>query len=543
MGRFCGGAAGTTGRGATFRVTNPLTGAEMATEFQSATAGDLDRACWKAWEAFHALRDRPPADRAGLLESIGVRLLELGDALTSIACAETGLSAVKIVAERERAIANIRELAMRMRRGEWISPRIETGEPSRRPTPRPDLRSMWAGCGPALIIGCGPSPVLSGPAGTDAMCALAAGCPILCKSHPERAATDELVAWAIVQALESDGFHPATCALLHAGGQREGPVVERLVKHPCVRVIAMCGTREAVEAIGRLCAHRPDPAMLLATMGTTNPVFALSGAIAASRDDIADRLVSAVSSSSGQSCLRPGLLFLERGGDGEGLLQRMSAGFNTARPQPMVSRRARLRYGDRIDALARVSGVELVGGSVQAGHGATGGRPESGPVMVSPALLRTDLTVFKKSGLLHEHIPGPALLAVMCRDGAELVDGAGAVQASLAASLWLATKDAPTARRLVVALERRVGRLIFNGLSAGLEFSEAMVHGGPFPASAGSPGTGYGPDGPLRFMRPVCYQNAPDAFLPRELRAGNPLRLLRRLNGRAESPEAEAKAA
>lgn len=542
MGRFCGGSGGAATRGATFRVTNPLTGVDMPTEFESATAADLDRACWKAWEAFHALRDRPPADRANLLESIGVRLLELGDSLTSVACAETGLSAVKIVAERERAIANIRELALRTRRGDWISPRIETGEPSRRPTPRPDLRSMCSGMGPALIIGCGPSPILSGPAGTDAMCALAAGCPILCKSHPERAATDELVGWAIVQALESEGFHPATCALLHAGANREAPVVERLVKHPCVRIIAMQGTREAVEAVGRLCAHRPDPAPLLAIMGTTNPVFALSGAIAASRDDIADRLVSAVTSSSGQSCLRPGLLFLERGGDSEGLLQRLGAGFNACRPQPMISRRARRRFGERVDTLLRVSGVELVGGSVQAGHGAGAGAIENGPVMVSPVLMRADLPVFKKSGALHEHIPGPALLAVMCRDGAELVDGAGALQASLASSVWLATKDAPTARRLVVALERRVGRLIFNGLSPGLEFSEAMVHGGAFPAST-TLGAGYGPDAVLRFMRPICYQNAPDAFLPRELRAANPLRLMRRLNGRAESPEAEAQAA
>src|SRR5690606_31187169 len=120
---------------------------------------------------------------------------------------------------------------------------------------------------------------------------------------------------------------------------------------------------------------------------------------------------------------------------------------------------------------------------------------------------------------------------------------AGALQASLAASLWLATKDAPTARRLVVALERRVGRLIFNGLPAGLEFSEAMIHGGPFPATAGATGTGYGPDGPLRCMRPVCYQTAPDACLPRERRAGNPLRLSRRRNGRPESPEMDAAAA
>jgi NADP-dependent aldehyde dehydrogenase len=35
-----------------------------------------------------------------------------------------------------------------------------------------------------------------------------------------------------------------------------------------------------------------------------------------------------------------------------------------------------------------------------------------------------------------------------------------------------------------------------------------------------------------RFLRPVAYQNVPDALLPEPLRDANPLGLPRRLNGR-----------
>ncbi|MFG0283748.1 MAG: aldehyde dehydrogenase family protein [Phycisphaerales bacterium JB039] len=543
MGRFCGSATSPTGGAAIFRVTNPLTGAEMATEFQSISAGDLDRACWKAWEAFHAMRDRSHIDRAGLLDAIATRIAGLGDALTSIACAETGLSAVKVVGERERVVGNLHELAARLRAGAWLSAHIEPAEPSRRPTPKPDLRSMRIGLGPVLALGCGPAPLLTGPAGTDAACALAAGCPVICKSHPERAATDEMVAWAIVQALEAEGFHPATIALLHAGGAREGAIVERLVKHSCVRAVTMAGARESVEFVGRLCALRPDPIPLFAIIGSTNPVFALPGAVGASQEDLANRLFSAVTSTGGQSCLRPGLLFLERGGESEGLLQRLGVAFNAARPQPMVSRRARRRYGARLAEVMRLSGVDLIGGSVQADHGADPGGAETGPVMASCALLRTSLSVFKKSALLHEQISGPALVVIMCRDGAEMVEGAGALQGSLSGTIWLATRDAPTARRLTSALERRVGRIIFNGTSLGLEFTPASVHTGPFPAATRAELSAYGPDAPLRFLRPVCYQNAPDALLPRELRAANPLGVRRRRNGLIEPAPRPAEAA
>ena len=58
-----------------------------------------------------------------------------------------------------------------------------------------------------------------------------------------------------------------------------------------------------------------------------------------------------------------------------------------------------------------------------------------------------------------------------------------------------------------------------------------MVHGGPFPATSDGRSTSVGTAAILRFARPVCYQDFPDAVLPEALRRGNPLGIQRMLNG------------
>jgi 2,5-dioxopentanoate dehydrogenase len=45
-----------------------------------------------------------------------------------------------------------------------------------------------------------------------------------------------------------------------------------------------------------------------------------------------------------------------------------------------------------------------------------------------------------------------------------------------------------------------------------------MVHGGPFPATSDGRSTSVGTLAIERFLRPVCYQDFPDALLPSPLR-------------------------
>jgi NADP-dependent aldehyde dehydrogenase len=58
-----------------------------------------------------------------------------------------------------------------------------------------------------------------------------------------------------------------------------------------------------------------------------------------------------------------------------------------------------------------------------------------------------------------------------------------------------------------------------------------MVHGGPFPATTDSRTTSVGTAAIFRFVRPVCYQNMPQALLPPELQDENPLAITRMIDG------------
>src|SRR5690606_11548608 len=89
--------------------------------------------------------------------------------------------------------------------------------------------------------------------------------------------------------------------------------------------------------------------------------------------------------------------------------------------------------------------------------------------------------------------------------------------------------DAHTA--LLELLAEKVGRIVVHGFPTGVEVCHAMVHGGPYPASADPRFTSVGTSAIDRFLRPVCYQNCPEGLLPEALRDSNPLGLRRLVNG------------
>ena len=62
------------------------------------------------------------------------------------------------------------------------------------------------------------------------------------------------------------------------------------------------------------------------------------------------------------------------------------------------------------------------------------------------------------------------------------------------------------------------GRVLVNGYPTGVEVCDAMVHGGPFPATTNFGATSVGTLAIRRFLRPVSYQNMPEALLPEDLR-------------------------
>jgi NADP-dependent aldehyde dehydrogenase len=108
---------------------------------------------------------------------------------------------------------------------------------------------------------------------------------------------------------------------------------------------------------------------------------------------------------------------------------------------------------------------------------------------------------------------------------------AGAFEGQLTATLRGSDEELLRNAELVDLLRDRVGRLVFNGFPTGVEVGHAMEHGGPYPASTDAGSTSVGTAAILRFVRPVCYQDFPDAVLPRELRRRNETGIWRRVDG------------
>ena len=514
-----------------FFACAPATGVDMPTAYHSATPEQVDRACRSAWVAFHEVRKRSPEHRAGLLEAIASKIMELGPLLISTAAQETGLPEARLLAERERTTGTLLRFAEAVRDGSWVRGAIDRADAQRQPRPKPDIRRALRPLGPVAVFGASNFPLAYSTMGTDAASSLAAGCAVVVKGHPLHPGTGELVAWAVVDALEATGFPPGLFAFLHAGGQREKAIGEELVRHPFIRAAGFTGSQAGGVALADISRQRPDPIPFFAEMGSTNPVFILPSAAGSQSETIAQLLTESITAFAGQQCTRPGLLFMVDNDEARAVIAEMSRRFNTLPDQVMLASRIREAYVRRVRAWAGIEGVEVVSDSKRLSP-ANGKGNGPTPVVGPPALLRTTSATFLSNDTLHDEVFGPASLIVLCPDERAMANAAAAIQGSLTATVFLAADDRNTARRLVGVLEHRAGRLVFNGVPTGVEVCEAMVHGGPFPATNRADSTAVGPMALERWCRPVAYQNAPGALLPPELRDDNPAGIRRKVDGK-----------
>src|SRR5690606_30909604 len=120
----------------------------------------------------------------------------------------------------------------------------------------------------------------------------------------------------------------------------------------------------------------------------------------------------------------------------------------------------------------------------------------------------------------------------LCESTAELLEVARSFDGQLTATIHAVDDDRALTAALAPLLAERAGRVLFGGFPTGVEVCEAMVHGGPYPATTDSRATSVGPTSIARFVRPVAYQNFPAEHLPSELRDDGPPGLWRRVDGR-----------
>lgn len=481
-------------------VSSPVHGDTF--RFAVGTPALVHRACTAAAEAFADYGRLPRGDRAAFLVAIAEEIEARAAEITAIGSAETGLPEARLNGERGRTTGQLRLFADHIRQGDYLDRRRDPPLPERQPLPRPDLRTRQLPVGPVAVFGASNFPLAFSTAGGDTASALAAGCTVVVKGHSAHPGTGEIVGEAVAAAVQRCGM-PAGVFSLIQGGKRD--VGQALVQHPLIRAVGFTGSLGGGRALFDLCAGRPEPIPFFGELGSVNPMFVLPGALAARGGDIAKGWAGSLTMGAGQFCTNPGIAVVRDGPPAQAFAAATVAALSDIARQTMLTEGIAAAYRDGCDKMAAHDGVEELFA------------PSAGARDAGPGLYRVNAATWRDDEALGEEVFGPVGLIVTVETDAEMEAVARDLRGQLTCTLHLDESDMAFATTLLPILEQKAGRVLANGFPTGVEVADAMVHGGPYPASTNFGHTSVGTLAIRRWLRPVCYQNIPPALLPADL--------------------------
>ena len=299
-------------------------------------------------------------------------------------------------------------------------------------------------------------------------------------------------------------------------------VGEALVRHPAIRAVGFTGSLKGGRALCDLAAARPQPIPVFAEMSSINPLVVLPEALRRRGRQVAEELAASVTLGCGQFCTKPGLVLGLRSPGFDAFVAALGEALAARPAQSMLNAGTLRSYVEGLQRLERHPGIRRLAGAPQEGRQA------------HPQLFKADVGLLLEGDeLLQDEVFGPATVVVEAADEEQLARALDNLHGQLTATLIGEAEDLAAFAGLVPLLEGKAGRLLFNGYPTGVEVCDAMVHGGPYPATSDARGTSVGTLAIERFLRPLCYQDYPDSLLPDALKNANPLGLLRLVDGRS----------
>ena len=499
------------------RAFNPVSGEELDPVYQAEGEEAVEAACLLADEAFIEFREKSGEEKAAFLRTIADEIDGVEDDIVARMTEETALPEGRCRMEKGRTCFQLRLFADLLGEGSWVDARIDHADPDRAPVPKPDCRSMWRPLGPVVVFCASNFPLAYSVAGGDTASALAAGCPVIVKAHGSHPGTAEIVAAAVRAAVEKCGMPAGVFSLLYGSGRTIG---QALVKHPVIKAVGFTGSRAGGRALMDTAAARPEPISVWAEMSAINPVFVLPGALRERGEEIAGGFVGSLTLGVGQFCTNPGLVISGTEGRDE-FAGRIASLASEVAPATMLHKGIATAYHGAVEAMTSRAGVESLA-RVEVDSGGS----EAGAVV-----LGTSAEAFLADQSMADEMFGPATLMVGAGDEAAMLAVAESLEGQLTATVHATGEDLEAFGKLIAILERKAGRLVYNGYPTGVEVCHGMVHGGPAPATSDGRSTSVGPRAITRFTRLVCWQDFPDNLLPEELQENNPLGISRIVDG------------
>jgi succinate-semialdehyde dehydrogenase/glutarate-semialdehyde dehydrogenase len=461
-GLLIGGAWCPAADGATFAVTDPATGALVAS-VPDATDRDLGAAIDAAADALPAWRATPAIERARILRRAADIVRERGAEIAETMTREQGKPLVEAHGEVEYAAGFL----------EWFGGEAERVYGQVVPSTRRDTRTLVlrqpVGVTAAITPWNFPAAMLTRKLGP----ALAAGCTSICKP----ASATPLTAMAICRAIEDAGAPAGVVNFVTT--RRARAAAAALFADARVRKLSFTGSTEVGRELIRLSADGVKRLSL--ELGGHAPFIVFDDA---DLDAAVTELVACKFRNAGQACISVNRVYAQRGIAGE-LAERLAtavAGLHvgsgldaTTQVGPLIDVAAVDKVAEHVDdAVARGASL-LVGGERL---------PQHGTCFYAPTLI-TDVTPAML--VSHEETFGP-LLAVASFDGEdEVIARANDTEYGLAA--YFHTRD--YARLLRVAERLDFGIV---GANDGRPSSPSAPFGGVKASGYGREGGAFGID-------------------------------------------------
>ncbi|PJJ70576.1 NADP-dependent aldehyde dehydrogenase [Diaminobutyricimonas aerilata] len=484
---------------------------------QDTPIDEVDRVVDRAADASAAWKRTPLTDRARVLRAVADALDAAGDELVPLAQQETHLAEARLRGELARTTFQLRMFGDVLEEGTWLDARIDHADPEwPMGVPRPDIRRQLEPIGPVLVFAASNFPFAFSVAGGDTASALAAGNAVVLKAHPghpelsaatTRVATEALTAAGAPEHLFQTIF--GSDAGVHA------------LQAPAIKAAAFTGSIAGGRALFDIASSRLEPIPFYGELGSVNPAFVTASAAAARPQEIADAFVASFTGSAGQLCTKPGVLVVPADSD---IPQRLAA---AALPggSPLLYPGIHEGYVRAVRNTSGRPGVDVLNGDLP--------MASTDP---APTILTTTAEALTRDpeNLLAEMF-GPGAVVATYTDESDLLEIARILEGQLTATVIGDDGDAIAAELLPVLAEK-AGRVLWNQWPTGVSVTWAQQHGGPYPATTAVGTTSVGTAAMNRFLRPVAYQNVPDALLPDALKEGNPLGIPRRVDGELVLP-------
>ncbi|OQD54533.1 aldehyde dehydrogenase (NADP(+)) [Streptomyces phaeoluteigriseus] len=499
---------------------DPRTGKQREQVAVEATAQEVDSVVRAAHGTRAALADRTV--RTAFLRTAADRLEAAREQLVEVADAETALGPVRLTGELARTCYQLRAFADIVEEGAFLDVVINHPDDTATP-PVPDLRRYKVPLGVVAVYSASNFPFAFSVVGGDTASALAAGNPVVVKSHPDHPGLSELVAKVVRRAAAEHGIPVEVLGLVH--GFEAG--VE-LIKHPLIAAAGFTGSIRGGRALFDAAAARPVPIPFHGELGSLNPVVVTEAAAAERAEAIGTGLAGSMTLGVGQFCVKPGLVLVPSGAAGDGLVKSLTDAVSDTDAGVLLDHRMRDNFLAGVAERAQLPEVET-----PVTPGAGGEHTVSAGFLTVPAGRLADEGAYD---LLLEECFGPVTVVARYDDDDQARSVLSRLPGNLTATVHLSTQEAAGEGRgaeILAELTPLAGRVLVNGWPTGVAVAPAQHHGGPYPATT-STSTSVGGTAIERWLRPVAYQNTPEALLPPELRDDNPLGLPRRFNNHLE---------